>query len=79
MVRGVYGMVGDVGGTNARFALAEVSGGKIRLEEPVTLKAADYKTGEDAVCAFLEKLGGQRPKGLGCSGAKAYCIVVTEG
>jgi glucokinase len=62
MGKRVRGMVGDVGGTNARFALAEVDGGTIRLEEPVTLKAADYKTGEDAVCAFLDKVDGKRPK-----------------
>ena len=48
--------MGDVGGTNARFAVAHISGGVIRLEEPVTLPAADYVEGKDAVRAFLEGL-----------------------
>jgi glucokinase len=56
MVGSMSGLVGDVGGTNARFALAHVTNGAIRLEEPVTLRAADYPTGEDAVCAFLDRL-----------------------
>jgi glucokinase len=35
--------VADVGGTHARFALAEIDGGKvISLDEPVTLKTAEH-------------------------------------
>jgi glucokinase len=63
MARSVSGLVGDVGGTNARFALAHVTNGAIRLEEPVSLRAADYATGEAAVRAFLERLApGDRPR-----------------
>jgi glucokinase len=59
----VKGMVGDVGGTNARFAIAEAGEGGVRLDEPVTLPAADHRTGRDAVQAFLARLDtGDRPK-----------------
>ena len=35
--------VADIGGTHARFALAEVEGGRIvSLTEPVTLKTAEH-------------------------------------
>jgi glucokinase len=53
----VRGLVGDIGGTNARFALAEVGAdGSIRLDEPLILPAADYSLGREAVRAFLSKL-----------------------
>lgn len=56
-------MVGDVGGTNARFGIAHLDGGVIRLEEPVVLPAADYPQGVDAVRAFLDLLApDQRPR-----------------
>jgi glucokinase len=62
MPPGLTGLVGDVGGTNARFALAHLQGGAIRLDEPVVLAAADYGAGVDAVRAFLDRLApGQRP------------------
>jgi glucokinase len=57
VARILTGLVGDVGGTNARFALAHVSDGAIRLEDPTSLRAADYAAGHDAVCAFLDRLG----------------------
>lgn len=58
MTHTITGIVGDVGGTNARFALAHVDpGGAIRLEAATSLLAADYPTGLDAVCAFLDGLG----------------------
>jgi len=63
MATSLTGLVGDVGGTNARFALAHVSDGDIRLEDPKTLPAADYAQGRDAVRAFLDGLpAGVRPK-----------------
>lgn len=57
----ITGLVGDVGGTNARFAVARVGNGRIRLDEPVSLPAAEFKTGAEAVEAFLERLG-RRPR-----------------
>jgi glucokinase len=63
MATSLIGLVGDVGGTNARFALAHVSGGDIRLEAPTVLPAAEYAEGKDALKAFLDKLPrGKRPR-----------------
>jgi glucokinase len=63
MAAPLTGLVGDVGGTNARFALAHVADGAIRLEAPASLRAADYPAGEDAVRAFLGRLGrNERPR-----------------
>jgi glucokinase len=45
--------VADIGGTNARFALAEVAGGKVRaLSEPVVLAAKDHAGLAEAWQAF---------------------------
>lgn len=45
--------VADIGGTRARFALAEVAGGKVvSLGEPVVLSAKDHKGMADAWQAF---------------------------
>jgi len=59
----IVGLVGDVGGTNARFAIAEVRGGKIRLRDAKVLAAADYKTSKAALSAYLAGLkdDGARP------------------
>ena len=58
----IVGLVGDVGGTNARFAIAEVSGGKIALRDARVLAAADYETSEAALAAYLKGLTGKGPK-----------------
>ena len=58
----IVGLVGDVGGTNARFAIAEVRGGKIRLRDAKVLAAADYKTSDAALAAYLDCLNGDKPK-----------------
>jgi glucokinase len=58
----IVGLVGDVGGTNARFAIAEVRGGKIRLRDAKVLAAADYKTSDTALSAYLEGLRAGDPK-----------------
>jgi len=58
----IVGLVGDVGGTNARFAIAEVRGGKIRLRDAKVLAAADYKTSDAALAAYLDGLNGDKPK-----------------
>jgi glucokinase len=52
----IHGLVGDVGGTNARFALAHIEGGKVRVEDPISYKAADYPTGDEAVEAYVAQL-----------------------
>ncbi len=53
----------DIGGTHARFAIAEISDGEVvRLDEPVTLKAADYASLQSAWDAFGEMLGRELPR-----------------
>lgn len=50
-------LVGDVGGTNARFAIAHMDDGRIALKQ-VELKAgADFGTFEDALAHYLETAG----------------------
>ncbi len=45
--------VADIGGTNARFSIAERVGGAFRLIETRRLQAAEYETVEDAARAYL--------------------------
>lgn len=53
----------DVGGTHARFALAEVDDGRVlSLGEPVTLETARYATFRDAWAAFAHQVGGTVPR-----------------
>ena len=48
------GLVADLGGTNARFAIASVApGGAVTLSEAAGLRARDYPTAEDAVRTYL--------------------------
>lgn len=55
--------VADVGGTNARFALAEVADGKVlSLGEPVVLAARDHAGLAEAWRAFGDALGGPLPR-----------------
>jgi len=55
------GLVGDVGGTHARFAIAETDGKTTRISHAAVLQAADYPTGEAALEAYLKRLKGARP------------------
>jgi glucokinase len=56
----------DIGGTNARFAIAEVSAGKVvYLGEAVTFKTADYTSFETAWQAFAAGLDEQVPRAAG--------------
>ncbi|MCQ9155095.1 glucokinase [Acidomonas methanolica] len=51
-------VVGDIGGTNARFAIARVGDGRVvELGEPVTLKCADYASLALAWEAFARRIG----------------------
>ena len=58
---GGLGLVGDIGGTNARFALVEFDGQDPRLIEPTAYKGEDYDTAEDAIEAYLHKVGVKHP------------------
>jgi len=53
------GLVADIGGTNARFALVE-SSAPLTLQDSRSLKCADYPTIADAARAYLSGLGDQR-------------------
>lgn len=57
----VKGLVADIGGTNARFALVETDG---RLSEPVVLKTADHPSLEAALAAFLANAAAERGRPL---------------
>ncbi|HYD43849.1 MAG TPA: glucokinase [Phenylobacterium sp.] len=51
------GLVGDVGGTNARFALVDQDR-KVRY--PKTYPAKDFATLDDAVCAYMKDTAGRK-------------------
>jgi glucokinase len=46
-------LVGDIGGTNARFALAEPTSGRPRLSSFKSLSCADYPSLEEAIAAYF--------------------------
>jgi len=55
----------DIGGTHARFAIAEVEGGKVvRLSEPTTLKTCDYQSFELAMGEFGKSVRETLPDNL---------------
>ena len=56
----------DIGGTHARFAIAEVADGRVvSLGEPVTLKTAEHGSFQLAWEAFAERHGGALPRAAG--------------
>lgn len=58
--------VADVGGTHARFALAEVADGHVvSLGEPVTLKTADHASFQSAWHQFGREAGIELPNAIG--------------
>ena len=59
--------VADIGGTHARFALAEIDAGRVlKLHEPVTLKTAEYASFQTAWQDFATQGGGgDLPRELG--------------
>ncbi|WP_374764185.1 glucokinase [Yunchengibacter salinarum] len=65
-INGGVNLVGDIGGTNARFALADVDSDAIH--SPRTLPVADFPTLEDAMRAYLD--------GQGVSGVDRACVAV---
>lgn len=53
----------DIGGTNARFALAEVAGGRVvSLGEPLKVHTADHSGLESAWTAFARHVGSALPR-----------------
>ena len=58
--------VADIGGTNARFALAEIDGGRVvSLGEPVALRTAEHASFRTAWEEFGRQAGRPLPKALG--------------
>jgi glucokinase len=56
----------DIGGTHARFTIAEVEKGRVvSLDEPITLKVAEHATFPLAWAAFGEQLGRPVPRAAG--------------
>ena len=56
----------DIGGTHARFALADVGGGKVlSLGDPVTLKTAEHASFQTAWEEFGRQCGNPLPKATG--------------
>jgi glucokinase len=58
MTAGVWGLVGDIGATNARFALIEPSG---TLAQIRVLACDDYSTIGEAIAAYLVDASGIKP------------------
>jgi len=52
-------LIGDIGGTNARFALADPSG--VGFFNELTLCCADYKTADDGITDYLARSGNIKP------------------
>ena len=55
-------LIGDIGGTNARFALAER--GSPGFTAAQTLKCADYPSADDAIQYFLKEAGAPPPEAI---------------
>ncbi len=53
--------MGDIGGTNARFAVAERGGVRPRLIEPLSLLCADYATAAEAINHYFSRVATPRP------------------
>jgi len=52
-------LIGDIGGTNARFALAAVD--RVAFEDEKTLACNDFESSEDAIGAYLRATGVSEP------------------
>lgn len=52
-------LIGDIGGTNARFALADTD--TVGFTRPLTVQCADFATSVDAMRHYLEQVGASAP------------------
>jgi len=50
-------VVGDVGGTHARFGLADLARPELDIEQPLTFLCADHESGHAALSAYLDRIG----------------------
>ena len=51
-------LVADIGGTNARFALASLNDERAAIQNPQNFRAEDFETIRDAADAYFESVGG---------------------
>lgn len=64
------GVVADLGGTNARFAIAAIAPDRaVALESPAGMRARDYETPQSALSAYLNTLGRPRVDFAAVAGA----------
>ena len=56
----VRGLIGDVGGTNARFALAELKDGRPVVSRPETFPNRDFSSPQAVIEAYLQRIGADR-------------------
>jgi len=54
-------LVGDVGGTHARFAIVDPKARPLRVEQRLDLPADDFATFDDVLEAYISKIGKVRP------------------
>jgi glucokinase len=57
-------LVGDIGGTNVRLAVADLSGGKPHLTAPMSLPREGHPTFEEVVDRYLLENGGTMPQAM---------------
>lgn len=58
--------VADIGGTNARFALAEIEGRNVRsIGAATTFETSDYPSFDEAWCDFARRNPGAEPNAIG--------------
>ncbi|MBK6332302.1 MAG: glucokinase [Thermomonas sp.] len=50
-------LVGDIGGTNARFALTDLAAPAIELQQAQSLRNADFASVQHAVEHYLQAIG----------------------
>lgn len=58
----IEGVVGDIGGTNARFAIAQHDGNRVSLRHARTLRGADHDGMFSALKDYLASLDGPAPE-----------------
>jgi len=69
-------VAGDIGGTHARFAIAQIAGGRVQaLHEPVTLRTAEFASLATAWAAFGARLGRPLP---GAAALALACPIIGE-
>lgn len=56
MSRGAYGLVADIGGTNARFALVDLDAPQLSLAQSRSLRNADFASLQHAIEHYLQQV-----------------------